>query len=133
MIASMEGQVSVLWVDGCADTRKLYETLLQAIGVGVVVTSACGEAALGIAAATAFDLVILDSSLTGYDAGVVARRLRNGVGASRSARLLLVADDRRDLSGDDAHALDAVLVRPVTARALRDEVAAAAARRKSAK
>jgi hypothetical protein len=141
----MERELAVLWVDECVDTHLIYETLLRAIGVQTIAMTTACDTALAVAAATPFHLIIFDAGLSSAHARTVANFIRSGVGASRAARIVLVApgadsatigqagpeDDREDdprgeLGGGLADgAIDAVLRRPVTARALRDEIVAA--------
>lgn len=121
----MDVEVAVLWVDEGVATQRIYETLLRAIGVQLITMTTCCDTALGVAAMTRFHLVILDAGLSGGGARAAAKFLRSGVGASSSARIVLAAHEFGSAGFEDDGLFDAVLQRPVTARALRDEIVTA--------
>jgi CheY-like chemotaxis protein len=119
----MDLGVGVLWVEGDAAIHEIYEPLLSAIGVGEFVFVTSGAEGLRAALAQTFYLILLDCACADMSAAEMVRRIRAEGSPSRSARIVIVADD--GASPDVAEA-DAQLFRPVTARALRDELVHAA-------
>ncbi|KAF0181830.1 MAG: hypothetical protein FD124_1624 [Alphaproteobacteria bacterium] len=128
----MERAVSVLWVDENVEIHQIYETLLSAIGVETFAMATCAEDAVWLASSRPFDLVIIDGSLFGDAVLSLARRVKSGGGLSQAARIAIVGDDEAGHGAVAAGVIDAVLARPVTARALRDEVVSAARRPRTA-
>ena len=68
-------KAKILLIEDTEQNRYLATFLLERCGC-IVVHSPEGETALGLAAAEAFDLILLDIQLPGLDGHAVARALR---------------------------------------------------------
>jgi CheY-like chemotaxis protein len=117
------GRPLVLVVDDDPRVRELLELLLRADGYRVI-AAADGAAALEAVAAHAPRAVLVDLRMPGMDGTEVCRRVRQTRAPDRVPIIMLTGMDdagtRRDAIAAGA---DAVLVKPVDRRALREHLA----------
>ena len=120
----------VLVVDDVANARLVLRDLLETMKLVVTEAGTGAEALERIAAAeragTPFELVLLDWQMPGMDGIEVARRVR-ALSLSVQPRLVMVTAYGREevMKGAEAAGMESVLVKPVSASLLFDEVARA--------
>ena len=91
----------LLLVDDNAANRELLRSLLTPLGV-VLTAADGGEAAIEIAAAEPFELILMDLRMPGMDGWTAARAIRAGAGPNRTTPMLAFS---ADITADDAQAL----------------------------
>jgi len=91
----------LLLVDDNAANRELLRSLLTPLGVALT-TADGGEAAIEIAAAERFELILMDLRMPGVDGWTAARAIRTGSGPNRTTPMLAFS---ADITADDAQAL----------------------------
>ncbi len=124
------GAVSVMVIDNEAFARKFVTRLLEAIGIGHVVTAASGADALAQLAEpdTDIDLVICDiemPEMTGYE---FVRRIRYGtVPRFKDVPILILTGqaNEKNLQRAQTHKINGFVTKPPTVDMLRLEIHAA--------
>jgi signal transduction histidine kinase/CheY-like chemotaxis protein len=91
----------LLLVDDNAANRELLRSLLTPLGVALT-TADGGEAAIQMAAAEPFELILMDLRMPGVDGWTAARAIRAGSGPNRTTPMLAFS---ADITADDAQAL----------------------------
>jgi CheY-like chemotaxis protein len=91
----------LLLVDDNAANRELLRSLLTPLGVALT-TADGGEAAIEIAAAEPFELILMDLRMPGVDGWTAARAIRTVPGPNRTTPMLAFS---ADITADDAQAL----------------------------
>lgn len=99
----------VLVVDDHANTRALYDQVLEAAGYHVV-SAESAEQALTIANAIAFDVAVIDVGLPDMDSFELAQRLH--AQGRRRPRLLAVTEHLPDGTSTEIVLFDAYLIKP---------------------
>jgi CheY-like chemotaxis protein len=122
--------LSVLLVDDEVFAQKFAIRVLQAIGVGEVLTADNGPAALDILreSETVFDLVICDIEMPEMDGYEFARQLRFGtIPKYKEVPILMLTgqDTQKNLRSAQIHRIDGFVVKPPTVDGLRPHLAKA--------
>ena len=120
----MASSISVLWVDDASGMQLIYSTLLRALDLSAFRGAGTAERALSLVRDHRFNLVLLVETLPDGDGLPLARDIRTSRGPSSGARIVLVSgrDSSHLRRHRDAMHVDAFLIKPVTARALRHEL-----------
>ena len=105
-----EPRIEVLIVDDNPLNRALVEAILEKLGLPAV-SADSGAAAVALASAQAFELIIMDSRMPGLDGDETARRIR-AEGPSRQAIILRWTTEDEDRL--NATLYDGDLPKPLT-------------------
>lgn len=107
--------VRLLVADDNAANRALVRAVLTPLGVEVA-EAADGEQAVALAAASSFDLILMDVRMPGLDGRAALDRIRAGPAASIAAPVIAFSAD--ELDGPAAAGFDGVAMKPVSPAAL---------------
>lgn len=111
-------ELAVLWVDPTEESRAIYETLLDLLGPNIVRSVDNAALAFDTACAWRFNMIVIDEAADQNFSLAIA--MRDAQCPSHGARIVRVSAVRRH----GHSSIDAVIGKPVTARALRNQVRA---------
>ena len=113
------GALDILIVDDHEGMRTLLRTMLERAGAMHIREAANAEAALAALEQRPAELILVDNMMPGMDGMALTQRARSDPRLGR-ARIIMITGRAEGRTADEARAMgaDALLVKPVTSRAL---------------
>jgi signal transduction histidine kinase/CheY-like chemotaxis protein len=111
-LGGLEG-LQVLLADDNSANRELVRSLLSPLGVELSLADG-GEAAVAMAAARPFELILMDLRMPGVDGWMATRRIREGGGPNRATPILAFSADISSAAGAQSLAMfQGVVAKPI--------------------
>lgn len=123
-VQSALSSLDVLIVDDHAGMRELLARVLRAAGAASVREAADGASALALLAERPASLILADQHMPGMSGVEFVRQVRSGC-AGEAAQIIMLSGAQNDALTDAASAagVDAMLVKPISPRALLERIA----------